>query len=60
MATRYGFEVRTDGQWSADAAGEQGESNYYDTRGEAEAEVHDLARILDCSILDIRVMEVEV
>lgn len=57
-SARFGFEARTDGQWSAYAAGTQGDSNYFDSREEAEAELPRLAASLDCDVADVRVVEV--
>jgi hypothetical protein len=56
----YGFEMRTEHGWDADACGEQNVSNYFDTEEEAIAELPNLARVADCSMLDLRVVAVEV
>ena len=56
--TMYGFEARSEGQWSREAAGEQGPGNYLATREEAEAQVSALAAVLECSVDDVRVVAV--
>jgi len=56
--TMYGFEARSEGQWSREAAGEQGPGNYLATREEAEAQVSALAAALECSVNDVRVVAV--
>lgn len=60
MKTMFGFEARVDGVWSAEACGEQDASNYFDTEAGANEEIWNLARVMDCSVLDLRVVAVEV
>ena len=58
--TMYAFEVLSEGQWSREAAGEQGPGNYPATCEEAEAQVEALAAALECSVEDVRVVAVSV
>lgn len=55
---RYGFEVLVDGQWSAEAAGQQDDSNYFESREEAEAELPRLAKVLGVSLDEVRIVEI--
>lgn len=56
----YGFELSTEQGWSADACGHQGADNYFATREAAEAEMPNLARVLECDVDELRVVAVEV
>ena len=60
MSTMYGFELSTEQGWSADACGYQGPDNYFATRQAAEAELPNLARVLECSVEELRVAAIEV
>lgn len=56
----WGFEVRSDGRWSEEAAGQQDASNCFATREEAEAGVAALAEALECPVADVRVALLDV
>jgi len=65
-STKYGFEIRTsvfksglivsDDGWTDDGIGEQDESNTFDTRDAALAELPRLAKVLECDESDLRVV----
>lgn len=55
---RFGFEGCIDGQWAAAHCGVQDSSNYLTSREEAEAELPRLAESLDCSVHELRVVEI--
>lgn len=54
----YGFEMLIDGRWDSYACGETTRSNAFDSREEAEAELPNLAHVLECDPNDLRVVEV--
>lgn len=56
-ARRFGFELydAEARRWSAEACGEQNDSNYLETEAEAIAELPRLARVLGCDVSELRV-----
>jgi hypothetical protein len=54
--TMYGFEGLVDGVWSQSHCGEQGPSNYLETREQAFAELPNLAECLECDLDVLRVI----
>jgi len=60
MKKRYRFEARDQyyGHWSEECAGQQDESNYVDSREEAESMLGELAAVLGIPVKDVRVVEV--
>ena len=55
----FGFELRTENGWDADACGHQSASNLLDARGAAESELPNLASVLGVDVSDLRVTEFE-
>jgi hypothetical protein len=64
MSTIFRFEMRTEQGWRAcghfvdEACGTQDASNYFDARAAAEADLPQLAAVLECDVADLRVVEV--
>jgi hypothetical protein len=57
---QYKFESRNEyGQWTDTAVGQRDSSNYLDSREAAEAQLPELARVLECDVADLRVVEVD-
>jgi hypothetical protein len=55
--TLFGFEMlSSDRMWRADLVGEQGASNLFETHEAAEAELPNLASVLECQPGELRVV----